>query len=125
MNEFEMILKTYEALDEIKESKEFKEVQNALNILLENSLSKALVDNFVLLKQKYEDVTKYGKHHPDFQKTTDTFIQAKTNLYQNLLYIDYSSKLKAFNESIQFFNDGLNEILKNSVINATKSCQKV
>ncbi|MDD3123976.1 MAG: YlbF family regulator, partial [Candidatus Izemoplasmatales bacterium] len=125
MNEFEMIIKTYDALDEIKESLEYKQVHLALSALLYDPKSKIVVDKFVQLKQKYEDVMKYGNHHPDYKITTDMFIQSKTDLYKNSLYIEYFNKLKIFNDSIKFFNEGLNEILKNSVIDVAKSCQKV
>jgi cell fate (sporulation/competence/biofilm development) regulator YlbF (YheA/YmcA/DUF963 family) len=125
MNEFEMIIKTYDALDEIKESLEYKQVHLALCALLDNQESKDIVDKFVQLKVKYEEVIKYGKHHLDYKKISEMFIQSKTKLYQNSLYIEYFEKLKAFNDSIRFFNEGLNDILKNSVIDVAKSCQKV
>ena len=125
MNEFEMILKTYDALDEIKESIEYKQVHLALAALLENQESKVIVEKFVQLKQKYSEVIKYGKHHPDYEKITKMFIESKTTLYQNSLYIEYFKCLKIFNDSIKFFNEGLNDILQNSLIDGAKSCQKV
>jgi len=124
MNEFNMILQAYDALDELKTTIEYQNVIEAYQRLTKDSDSLQMIETFNQQKKQYDEVTKFGKHHPDFQKISTSFIDAKTALYSLPEYLDYVSKLRIFNDSIQNFTDSLNELLKTAVINSEKACKK-
>lgn len=85
----EIIEKTYELVDEIKGSEDYKKLQKLHKIIDTNSEIKELINIFKKYNDKYEEVSKYGKYHPDLKKVQKQFSEAKTNLYSNKLVKEY------------------------------------
>lgn len=124
MNEFDLTFQAYNLLDELKASPEYQNVILSYQRLREDPETSLLIQNFNIKKSKYEEVVSYGKHHPDYQKVSTAFIEAKTNLYSSPLYKEYMNLLRIFNESIQGYNEQLNRLLQSVVIDSEKSCMK-
>jgi len=93
----EIIEKTYELVDEIKAQDSYKRILVLKNEIDNNPQINELVKTFQKLNEKYEEVTKYGKYHPDLKKVKQDFSTAKVNLYTH----DVVKEYKALEKELQ------------------------
>lgn len=87
MRYFELCDKSEKVAKEIIETSDFKELLT-LKERISNEIGD-LVLNFNKAKEKYEEVTKYSKYHPDLKKRQLELVKAKETLYTNELVIRY------------------------------------
>ena len=73
----------YELTDEIKESSSFLKLKEMKNIIDNDPLLKELINNFNKTKEKYEEVAKYSKFHPDFEKVSKELVKVKKEVFTN------------------------------------------
>lgn len=83
----EIIDKTYEVVDTIKETKEFKELM-ALKEQIETTLS-PLITKFKQAQETYVEALKYGSYHPDLKKYQQELSKYKAELFTNELVEKY------------------------------------
>ena len=87
----EIIEKTYELVEEIKSKKEYKKLLELHKIIETDQHIKELITIFQKYNDKYNEVSKYGKYHPDLKKVSKEFAQAKENLYSNEIVKEYKT----------------------------------
>ncbi len=78
---------------------------------------------FETAKAKYAQIEKYGKHHPDFKSISNSFIEAKSDLYSDSLYIRYITNLNSFNSLTGKFSQDIENILKTCLVNPNSNCK--
>ena len=96
----EIIEKTYELADEIKAKSSYKRLLELKKIIDSDEGIKELVLTFQKLNIEYEEVSKYGKYHPDLKKVQKEFSEAKTVLYTNDAVKEYKALEKALQSDL-------------------------
>jgi len=103
----------YYLIEEIKNTKEYLELKESFDNLMNNCDSKKLIDEFNKRKKDYE-----------LYKSNDngkSLSLIKSELYKNELYLIYKEKLKCYNEKMKeiskdidesIFSDEVKELLK-------------
>ena len=66
--ENKILEKTYDLANEIKDSKEYKRLLELDKLIKTDSELISLIESFNNVKLKYDEVTKYGKYHPDLKR---------------------------------------------------------
>ena len=69
----------YDLVDEIKDQKEYIRFIELKKIMDTDEFILNLIDVFNIAKEKYAEVSKYGKHHPDLKKVQIALSKAKRN----------------------------------------------
>lgn len=105
-------LYAYDYLEELRNDKDYKRVIE-INNLINNDFCEE-VKKFKVIKEKYEDVSKYGNHHPDFKDVTEEFIEIRTNLYKIKEIKEYLELTKKIDKQLaSLVNDMALNISKN------------
>ena len=87
--EEKVIQRVYLLVDEIKAKKEYIRLKQ-LKVLLESDESlKRLILEFNKAKDKYAEVSKYGKYHPDLEKVRNSLAKSKNALFTNEIISEY------------------------------------
>ena len=123
MDQQAIIEKTWEVVEELKQLAVYQEMKRTLRELMENEQSKPLFERFLATKQTFEEVSKYSKHHPDYQKVSQAFQQAKIALFSTKQYLDYLANKKAFDSILSDFTNQINQRFEGLTFEATHSCQ--
>jgi len=106
-----VLQRVYDLVDEIKSKKEYIRLKELKGILdSDESLSK-LVLEFNKAKDKYNEVSKYGKHHPDLEKVQNSLSQSKNALFTNEIISEY----KVLEKEIQKLLDEISRKIALSV----------
>ena len=103
MDSTKVIEKEYALIDEIKKMKEYIDLVNAYNNLMNDEESRKLIDEF-------NDAKRIEK----VSSTKENILylsNKKKNLYTNKLYIEYVNKLKIFNDSVSEIEKKINDFL--------------
>ena len=87
----EIIEKTYDLVEELKQKKEYIRLLELHKKIQSDSTIQTLINTFVKYNKKYEEVTKYGKYHPDLKKVQLEFAKAKEDLYTNETVKEYKT----------------------------------
>lgn len=87
----ELLNKTYDLVDEIKNLPIYIRMIELNKQMKESKSISTLVDVFNRVKTKYDEVSKYGKHHPDLKKVQIELKDAKENLYNNDIIKEYKN----------------------------------
>lgn len=85
----EIFLKTYELIDEIKAVSEYQRLIELQSIIKIDEELSSLILEFKELNKKYEEVSKYGKYHPDLKDVQKRFSTKKIELYNHPLIKEY------------------------------------
>lgn len=109
----EIFSKTYELIDEIKEVSEYKRLMELKVEIQDDAETSSLISSFRKLNDQYQEVSKYGKHHPDLKEVKQAFSSKKQELYSNPLIKEYKQCEKKI-EGI------LTEIAKELAISVSK-----
>ncbi|MBE0700917.1 MAG: YlbF family regulator [Acholeplasmataceae bacterium] len=100
----EIIMKTYDVLDEIKQDPIYQEIKS-INQLIGKKYTNE-IKKFQQEKQVYEKImNEGGTFHPDFKDAIKRFSEAKTDLYGK-------EEVKRYFELEKKFQDDLNDFLK-------------
>lgn len=106
-----VIQRVYDLVDEIKSKKEYIRLKELKKKLDTNELIKNLILDFNKAKEKYSEVSKYGKHHPDLEKVRNTLAQSKSALFTNEIVSEY----KKLEKEIQKLLDEISRKIAQSV----------
>lgn len=107
----EIMMKTYELVDEIKDSKSYQEL-----LLLKEKLNQdehviSLVEQYKKSYDKYVEVKKYGKYHPDLKKVQNEYSKNKELLYTHPLVMSY----KKYEKEIEKMLNDISREIANAV----------
>lgn len=94
---------TYELIDEIKSNDIYIRLLELKVIIDKDDELNKLIQDFNKVKLKYEEVTKYGKYHPDLKKVQLELAKTKELLYSNEKikeYKDLEKKLQSLLDEI-------------------------
>ncbi len=79
----------YDLVDEIKDKKEYTRLLELKEIMDKDSTIINLITNFNEVKVKYEEVSKYGKYHPDLKEVRNLLVNSKEALFTNKVVSEY------------------------------------
>lgn len=103
----------YELIDEIKKQDKYqkllllrKEVNNNIEI-------QSMIETFNKNKTKFEEVSKYGKYHPDLKKVQKELSESKNQLFLN----DVVKEIKQLEKDIQHDLDKISREISQSISN--------
>ncbi len=103
MDSTKVIEKEYALIDEIKKTKEYNDLVNAYNVLMNDDESKILIDEFNEAKTK------------ELKSSTKENIldlsNKKKRLYTSKLYLEYIDKLKIYNDFVGEIEKKINSSL--------------
>lgn len=85
----------YDLVDEIKDKKEYLRLLELKKIMDTDSTIIELITNFNKMKVKYEEVSKYGKFHPDLKEVRIKLGKTKEALFTNKVISEYKELEKA------------------------------
>ncbi len=80
---------TYQVIDEIKTSKDYQRLLVLHQMIKTDPTISQLVGQFNNYKEKYQEVQKYGKYHPNLKEVQLAFSKAKTSLYSHKVIQEY------------------------------------
>ncbi len=103
--------KVYDLVDEIKSRKEYIRLLELKKIMENDSLIVNLINDFNKCKVKFEEVSKYGKHHPDLKKVQLELASIKTEVFTNEIIVEY----KKLEKEIQKILDDVSRKIAQSV----------
>ena len=98
--ERKIIENTYELIDEIKDTKVYKRLVELKQQIEKDKDLKALIEEFNKVKIKYDDVSKYGKYHPDLKKVQLELLKIKETLYSNVIIEEYKKLEKELQKTL-------------------------
>ena len=97
------VIKDIKDLDEYKKLKELEEYIN-LNYDQE-------IKDFKNNELKLEEVKKYGKYHPDYEKVLKSFLESKEKLYNIKEVIEYKRLERIINQKLDDISKEVKSIL--------------
>ncbi len=106
-----IITAVYNLVDEIKDKKEYKRLLELKKIINTDPLIINLVKEFNNAKKTYNEVSKYGKYHPDLKDAKNTLAKTKEALLSNVVVIEY----KQFEKEIQKTLDIISKKIAQSI----------
>ena len=93
----------YDLVDEIKEKKEYKRLLQLKKLMNSDDNTLKLINDFNKAKNKYSEVSKYGKYHPDLKEVRITLAKTKELLFTHEIVSEY----KKLEKEIQFLLDDI------------------
>ncbi len=103
----EIIDLTYDLVTEIKGSLEFKRILELKKVISQSSEIDDLIKKFKTLKNKYEEVIKYGKYHPDLKSVQNDFSIAKSQLYSNEIIREYKKLENKIQKKLDYVSENI------------------
>ncbi len=79
----------YDLVDEIKEKKEYVRLLELKKIIDIDETIIILIKDFDQAKKKYDEISKYGKYHPDLKEVRMSLAKSKENLFKNVIISEY------------------------------------
>lgn len=111
MNRLLIQEKTVELTEAIKETEEYKKYKILSSKIDSDNSIQSLIKMFNEANKKYNDIQKYGKYYPDYDKIKKEFIEAKTKLYSN----DVIKQFKKLEKQIQEYLSKISRDIGESV----------
>lgn len=90
--ETKLINLAYDVADEIKELPPYKRLLELKEIMDNNHEISSLITAFNKQKVKYEEVSKYGKYHPDLKKVQLELAVIKAEVYTHDVVKEYKEQ---------------------------------
>ncbi len=101
----------YDLVDEIKGKKEYIRLLQLKKIIETDEVIINLISDFDKAKNKYIEVSKYGRHHPDLNKVKITLAKCKEELFAN----EIVSEHKRLEKEIQNILDSISRKIAMSI----------
>lgn len=79
----------YDLVDDIKSKQEYKRYIELHQKMEEDQEIKELIKVFNKIKVKYEEVSKYGKYHPDLKQVQQELSVTKAKVYEHPVIKEY------------------------------------
>ena len=123
MDRTQLIDLTYEAVDEIKNQDMYNSYIAAKKEIDKIDL-RPLFDAFIEAKNYFDEVSKYGKFHPDYKQATLKLMEAKTALYSTKEYIAYQKANETLNLYLRDISFKITQMLSECLVtsNNKASC---
>lgn len=96
--------RTYDLVDEIKDTEEYKRLLELKTLIETDPALQELVLQYQKTSEKYEDVKKYGTHHPDLKRVQATFSKQKQILYTHPVVREYKSLEKQIQSTLDLIS---------------------
>ena len=108
--------KTYDLVEEIKQTKDYNRLLQLDKILKTDPTLIVLIESFNRIKEKYDDVSKYGKYHPDLKSVQLELAKQKEEVYTNPIIKEY----KQLEKDLQNRLDQISKEIANCVSSKIK-----
>jgi cell fate (sporulation/competence/biofilm development) regulator YlbF (YheA/YmcA/DUF963 family) len=108
--------KTYDLVEEIKQTKDYNRLLELDKILKTDPTLIVLIESFNRIKEKYDDVSKYGKYHPDLKSVQLELAKQKEEVYTNPIIKEY----KQLEKDLQNRLDQISKEIANCVSSKIK-----
>lgn len=119
LDRIQLVALTYEAIDELKQSDLYQ------NYLLtykayHHEKNLPLIATFNTEKTRFEEVSKYGKYHPDYEKVRLSYTNAKTTLFQTEEYRNYQDALMKLNFYLRDISRNITSIINECLVSSNE-----
>jgi len=111
----------YALVDEIKSKTEYVRLLELKKIIDTDKDIIELIKDFSKLNEKYEEVSKYGDHHPDLSDVKNNLANAKVELFNN----DTVREYKKLEKEMQNLLDNISRKIALSVSPKIKSPNEI
>mgnify|MGYP001065730002 CR=1 FL=1 len=108
--------KTYELIDEIKQTNQYNRLLELDQKIKTDPDLVTLIESFNKIKLKYEEVTQYGKYHPDLKRVQLELVEKKEEVFTN----DVIKEYKQLEKDLQNRLDTISKEIANSVSSKIK-----
>lgn len=105
---------TNETIEAFKNTPHFQAVKKAQKAFDDEEVH-SLLNTYKQWQEKYQDVKKYGHHHPDFKDVQKSFQSAKIQLYTHPLMVEYLESYKAFQSLLDEFTKALASTISDQI----------
>lgn len=128
MNRINVQIKALELVDLIKDSQDYRKLQQLGTIIDDNENIKNLIKDFKLAEDKFQEVKRFGKYHPDYHQVTKNFSEVKEKLYENELVKQYKQCERNIEKILSSIGNRVSESVssnikaKNKLNLTTKNC---
>ncbi len=112
----DLLNKTYDLVDEIKDLDVYIKLLELHKEMTTSTEIIGLIEMFTKANIKYDEASKYGKHHPDLKQTQLSLQEAKENLYNNDIIKEY----KKCEKEIQKILNHISKEIANTVSHKIK-----
>ncbi|MCF7927185.1 MAG: YlbF family regulator [Candidatus Izimaplasma sp.] len=110
----DILNQVYRLVDELKNKEHYIKLKQ-LEKELETPEIKTLIDEYVKVKKRYQEVTKYGKHHPDLTKTKLAFSQIKEQLFTQDVIKQYKENEKKIQRDLNTVSEKLAKAISHKI----------
>lgn len=114
--DYKILEKTYDLVSEIKGTKEYKRLLELDKLIKTDSTLVTLIESFNNVKSKYEEVSKYGKYHPDLKRVQLELAKKKEEVYTHHIIKEY----KQLEKDLQKRLDHISKEIADSVSSKIK-----
>lgn len=102
---------TYDLVDEIKQKNEYQRLIELQQVIQSDPILQDLITQFQKASTTYDDVKKYGSHHPDLKRVQALFAEKKQTLYSHPVVREY----KTLEKQLQRTLDHISATLASSI----------
>lgn len=103
--------RVYDLVDEIKSKNEYVRLLQLKKVIDNDPVIISFLEEFNKYKLKFEEVSKYGKHHPDLKKVQLELAEIKTKVFTNEIISEY----KTLEKELQKILDDVSRQIAQSV----------
>lgn len=119
LDRIQLVALTYEAIDEFKQSELYQ------NYLLKSKAYRQekmlpLIEMYNTEKKRFDEVSKYGKYHPDYEKVRLSYTNAKTTLFQTEEYRNYQDALMRLNFYLRDISRNITSIINECLVRSNE-----
>ncbi len=117
----QILEKVYDVVDEMKNSDAYKRLMELKQLMEQSPEVQAKAALFQKQYERYEEVKRYGKFHPDLKTTQKVFQEAKIALYEDLFVSEY----KQLEQTIQKELDTISKTIATTISHKIKHPNEV
>jgi cell fate (sporulation/competence/biofilm development) regulator YlbF (YheA/YmcA/DUF963 family) len=99
--------KTYQVIDEIKDTIEYNRMVELNQIMKQDEDIQLLLISFNKIKVKYDEVAKYGKYHPDLKKVQLELAATKEKVFTNEIISEYKQLEKEMQKRLDYISSSI------------------
>lgn len=107
----QLLDRTDELTEMILRSEAMIQYQKANEQLQNNKEAQQLIQDFIQIKEHYEDVQRFGRYHPDYNEIMQNVRRVKRKMDMN----EYVAAFKIAERQMQRFLDDISEVIARSV----------
>lgn len=103
MEHMSVLNMTDDLIEMLKHSEVYTNYQDKKNTLAQNAQAQGLISRFLKVRDRYDEVQRFGKYHPDYKKVIQEMMDIKRD-------VDMDDQIVAYKHAEQQMEALLNEV---------------